>query len=73
VTALSLTGEQRLDYLRLIRSDNVGPRGIMAQTPPLAGAVAGLSRNRRDLPGTGVAYASHLAWVSRACPFAGQY
>jgi len=28
-----LTDEQRLDWLRLIRSDNVGPRGIMAQTP----------------------------------------
>jgi DprA/Smf-like nucleotide binding protein involved in DNA uptake len=29
-----LTDDQRLDWLRLIRSDNVGPRGIMAQTPP---------------------------------------
>jgi len=29
-----LTDEQRVDWLRLIRSDNVGPRGIMAQTPP---------------------------------------
>jgi DNA processing protein len=29
-----LSDEQRLDWLRLIRSDNVGPRGIMAQTPP---------------------------------------
>jgi hypothetical protein len=28
-----LTDEQRLDWLRLIRSDNIGPRGIMAQTP----------------------------------------
>jgi hypothetical protein len=28
-----LTEAQRLDWLRLIRSDNVGPRGIMAQTP----------------------------------------
>jgi hypothetical protein len=28
-----LSQEQRLDWLRLIRSDNVGPRGIMAQTP----------------------------------------
>ena len=28
-----LTDDQRLDWLRLIRSDNVGPRGIMAQTP----------------------------------------
>jgi hypothetical protein len=29
----SLTDAQRIDWLRLIRSDNVGPRGIMAQTP----------------------------------------
>jgi hypothetical protein len=28
-----LTDEQRLDWLQLIRSDNIGPRGIMAQTP----------------------------------------
>ena len=28
-----LGDEQRLDWLRLIRSQNVGPRGIMAQTP----------------------------------------
>ena len=27
-----LTDEQRVNWLRLIRSDNVGPRGIMAQT-----------------------------------------
>jgi hypothetical protein len=31
--AIHLTDEQRLDWLRLIRSQNVGPRGIMAQTP----------------------------------------
>jgi hypothetical protein len=29
-----LSDAQRIDWLRLIRSDNVGPRGIMAQTPP---------------------------------------
>jgi hypothetical protein len=29
--AIRLTDEQRLDWLRLIRSQNVGPRGIMAQ------------------------------------------
>jgi hypothetical protein len=28
-----LSEEQRLDWLRLIRTDNIGPRGIMAQTP----------------------------------------
>jgi hypothetical protein len=28
-----LTDEQRVDWLRLIRSDRVGPHGIMAQTP----------------------------------------
>jgi hypothetical protein len=33
-TNITLTDEQRLDWLRLICSENVGPRGIMAQTPP---------------------------------------
>jgi hypothetical protein len=33
-TTTHLTDAQRIDWLRLIRSDNVGPRGIMAQTPP---------------------------------------
>ncbi|WP_276571600.1 hypothetical protein [Bradyrhizobium sp. dw_78] len=28
-----LTEAERIDRLRLIRSDNIGPRGIMAQTP----------------------------------------
>ena len=28
-----LADAERIDWLRLIRSDNVGPRGIMAQTP----------------------------------------
>jgi DNA processing protein len=32
-TTTRLTAAQRIDWLRLIRSDNVGPRGIMAQTP----------------------------------------
>jgi hypothetical protein len=32
-----LTDAQRIDWLRLIRSDNVGPRGIMAQTPQVPG------------------------------------
>jgi hypothetical protein len=27
-----LTDAERIDRLRLIRSDNIGPRGIMAQT-----------------------------------------
>ena len=31
--AAHFTDDQRLDWLRLIRSDNVGPRGILAQTP----------------------------------------
>ncbi|MGH6726279.1 MAG: hypothetical protein ACREB8_07025 [Pseudolabrys sp.] len=30
---VQLSQEQRLDWLRLIRTDNIGPRGIMAQTP----------------------------------------
>jgi len=29
----NLTDAERIDWLRLIRSDNVGPRGIMVQTP----------------------------------------
>jgi DprA-like N-terminal HHH domain len=32
---IRLTDEQRLDWLRLIRSQNVGPRGIMAQAPQI--------------------------------------
>jgi hypothetical protein len=32
-TASNLSDAERIDRLRLIRSDNVGPRGIMAQTP----------------------------------------
>ena len=28
-----LSDGQLLDWLRLIRSENIGPRGIMAQTP----------------------------------------
>jgi DprA/Smf-like nucleotide binding protein involved in DNA uptake len=38
-----LTEEQRIDWLRLIRSDRVGPHGIMAQTPQGA---------ERDRPGS---------------------
>jgi hypothetical protein len=30
---IRLSDEQRLDWLRLIRSQSIGPRGIMAQTP----------------------------------------
>jgi DNA processing protein len=35
--ATKLTDAERVDWLRLIRSDNVGPRGIMAQTPQESG------------------------------------
>jgi hypothetical protein len=28
-----LPDAERIDWLRLIRSDHIGPRGIMAQTP----------------------------------------
>jgi len=31
--SVELSEADRVDRLRLIRSDNVGPRGIMAQTP----------------------------------------
>ena len=37
---VQLTDEQRLDWLRLIRSQNIGPRGIMAQTPEARGVCA---------------------------------
>jgi hypothetical protein len=30
---IALTDREKLAWLRLIRSDNVGPAGIMAQTP----------------------------------------
>jgi hypothetical protein len=33
---VELTEADRIDRMRLIRSDNVGPRGIMAQTPQAA-------------------------------------
>jgi hypothetical protein len=32
-SGVKLSDAQQLDWLRLIRSENVGPRGIMAQTP----------------------------------------
>jgi hypothetical protein len=32
-STIALTEAERIDRLRLIRSDQVGPRGIMAQTP----------------------------------------
>ena len=32
---VALTDDQRLAWLRLIRSDNIGPVGIMAQTPEI--------------------------------------
>ncbi|MCK1742647.1 hypothetical protein IVA80_17675 [Bradyrhizobium sp. 139] len=31
--SVELTEAERIDRLRLIRSDNVGPRGIVEQTP----------------------------------------
>ncbi|MGA3304010.1 MAG: hypothetical protein ABSC72_12085 [Methylovirgula sp.] len=33
VEELRLSDEQRIDWLRLLRSESVGPRGILAQTP----------------------------------------
>lgn len=33
---IRLDDDQRLAWLRLIRSENIGPVGIMAQTPELA-------------------------------------
>jgi hypothetical protein len=34
VNSGALADDERIDWLRLIRSEHVGPRGIMAQTPP---------------------------------------
>jgi len=34
---VKLTDEQRIDWLRLIRSDNVGPRGLRAHLHQLNG------------------------------------
>jgi hypothetical protein len=34
VDGAPLSEEERIDWLRLIRSENVGPRGIMAQAAP---------------------------------------
>jgi DNA processing protein len=50
--AIRLTDEQRLDWLRLIRSQNVGPRSIMAQTPHNTGAahVPHLAQSLRRRP-----------------------
>jgi hypothetical protein len=43
----TLTDSERIDRLRLIRSDNIGPRGIMAQTPlgPESDGLGGDGRN----------------------------
>jgi hypothetical protein len=40
-TNITFTAEQRLDWLRLIRSENIGPCGIVAQTPPTPARVEG--------------------------------
>jgi hypothetical protein len=37
--AIRLTDEQRLDWLRLIRSQNVGPRGLRAHLQQMGGSV----------------------------------
>jgi hypothetical protein len=42
-----LTDAQRIDRLRLIRSDNVGPRGIIEQTPPGSESDPGDNLTRR--------------------------
>ena len=36
-----LTDDERIDWLRLIRSEHVGPRGIRQQTHPALGVVGG--------------------------------
>jgi hypothetical protein len=44
-----LTDEQRIDWLRLIRSDNVGPRGIMAQLPQCRSFSKGMNNARAEI------------------------
>jgi DNA processing protein len=46
-----LTDEQRLDWLRLIRSENVGPRTFRALVNQFGGAAAALWRRCRTSPG----------------------
>jgi len=43
--SVRLSDEQRLDWLRLIRSDNVGPRTFRALINYYGGARAALSRS----------------------------
>jgi hypothetical protein len=50
----TLTDAQRIDWLRLIRSDNVGPRGIMAQTPQCRSSKKGMSYARYKMGWSGV-------------------
>jgi hypothetical protein len=50
--SVKVSEADRIDRLRLIRSDNVGPRGIMAQTPQA------FRRSTDHLKG--VVYAWHL-------------
>jgi hypothetical protein len=40
-----LSDAQRIDWLRLIRSDRVGPHGIMAQTPPGSESDTGMAES----------------------------
>jgi hypothetical protein len=54
-TTTNLTDAQRIDWLRLIRSDRVGPHGIMEQTPrgPKMGRYPHEAASRDDLFGRG--------------------
>jgi DNA processing protein len=51
-----LSEEQRLDWLRLIRSDNVGPRGMAILTQPLVAIVGS-----RNASAAGVKFTERLA------------
>jgi hypothetical protein len=57
----TLTDAQRIDWLRLIRSDNVGPRGIMAQTPQAF-------RHSTDHLVIGAVYARYNLCYGQCCP-----
>ena len=68
-----LTDDQRIDWLRLIRSDNVGPRTFRSLVNHFGSARAALER----LPelarrGGGFAYLPHLQRGRRACRACGQ-
>ncbi|WP_349631659.1 hypothetical protein [Bradyrhizobium tropiciagri] len=67
-SAATLSDAERLNRLRLIRSDNVGPRGIMAQTPQ---GLSATEKSRPDRAGRDLvllAHQPHVATGKTAAP-----